>query len=181
MTQFANLFHWLKPFFSQPASYGKKNGMWYASPGNQGWGAKSLSRKASVVEADVAPTAATSTLKPSAGRVIRIINHLDHSVQVSSMLFINTNNSNPQLSMYEYSVIYHKSKLKKVPYLGPSKTNEMRIVHTLYLCPVSTPPHHSLPTHRPILDQKLTQKHTQIHVQSKRTFFPPILIIYDKV
>lgn len=67
----------------QPASYGKKNGMWYASPGNQGWGAKSLSRKASVVEADVAPPAATSTLKPSAGRVIRIINHLDHSVQVS--------------------------------------------------------------------------------------------------
>lgn len=56
--------------------------MWYASPGNQGWGNKSLSRKPSVLEADVAPAAANA-LKPSAGRVIRIINNLDHSVQVS--------------------------------------------------------------------------------------------------
>lgn len=71
-------------FYLQPASYGKKNGMWYASPGNQGWGAKSLSRKPSVVEADVALTT-TNTLKPSAGRVIRIINNIDHSVQVSKI------------------------------------------------------------------------------------------------
>lgn len=56
--------------------------MWYASPGNQGWGNKSLSRKPSVLEADVAPSAANA-LKPSAGRVIRIINNLDHTVQVS--------------------------------------------------------------------------------------------------
>lgn len=73
----------------QPASYGKKNGMWYASPGNQGWGSKALSRKASVVEAaDVVSQAQaaahSSTIKPSAGRVIRIINSLDHSVQVSA-------------------------------------------------------------------------------------------------
>lgn len=76
-------------FSCQPASYGKKNGMWYASPGNQGWGSKALSRKASVVEAaDVVSQAqaaahSSSTIKPSAGRVIRIINSLDHSVQVS--------------------------------------------------------------------------------------------------
>lgn len=69
--------------YFQPASYGKKNGMWYASPGNQGWGNKSLSRKPSVLEADVAPSAANA-LKPSAGRVIRIINNLDHTVQVSN-------------------------------------------------------------------------------------------------
>lgn len=58
--------------------------MWYASPGNQGWGGsnKNLSRKASVAEADVAPPAANS-VKPSAGRVIRIINNMDHTVQVS--------------------------------------------------------------------------------------------------
>lgn len=61
--------------------------MWYASPGNQGWGAKSLSRKASVVEADVALNT-TNTLKPSAGRVIRIINNIDHSVQVSIKAFV---------------------------------------------------------------------------------------------
>lgn len=69
----------------QPASYGKKNGMWYASPGNQGWGTKSLSRKASVVEAsDIGPQTAPTAIKPSAGRVIRIINSLDHSVQVTT-------------------------------------------------------------------------------------------------
>lgn len=62
--------------------------MWYAAPGNQGWGNKSLSRKPSVLEADVAPSAANA-LKPSAGRVIRIINNLDHTVQVSN--FINLN------------------------------------------------------------------------------------------
>lgn len=57
--------------------------MWYASPGNQGWGSKSLGRKPSVIEADVAPST-TNALKPSAGRVIRIINNMDHSVQVNT-------------------------------------------------------------------------------------------------
>lgn len=62
--------------------------MWYASPGNQGWGAnKSLSRKASIVEADVAPPTSNS-VKPSAGRVIRIINNMDHTVQVRDLDFI---------------------------------------------------------------------------------------------
>lgn len=74
------------PFFRvyilQPASYGKKNGMWYASPGNQGWGNKSASRNPSVLDADIT-AAAPTVLKPSAGRVIRIINNLDHNVQVN--------------------------------------------------------------------------------------------------
>lgn len=68
----------------QPASYGKKNGMWYASPGNQGWGSKPASRKPSIMEADLGTLSTTSgSIKRSAGRVIRIINNLDHSVQVS--------------------------------------------------------------------------------------------------
>ena len=69
---------------AQPASYGKKNGMWYASPGNQGWGSKPASRKPSIMEADLGTLSTTSgSIKRSAGRVIRIINNLDHSVQVS--------------------------------------------------------------------------------------------------
>ena len=56
--------------------------MWYAAPGNQGWGNKaSVSRKPSIIETDVAATG-PSSLKPSAGRVIRIINNMDHNVQV---------------------------------------------------------------------------------------------------
>lgn len=60
--------------------------MWYASPSNQGWGAASKAerRKSSIIEADVSPSgAAGGGLKASAGRVIRIINNLDHTVQVS--------------------------------------------------------------------------------------------------
>ena len=64
----------------KPASYGKKNGVWYASPANQGWGGGGNRRKSSVIDADNLPS---SSLKPSAGRVIRIINNNDHSVQVS--------------------------------------------------------------------------------------------------
>lgn len=72
-------------FRGQPASYGKKNGMWYASPGNQGWGSKPASRKPSIMEADLGTLSTTSgSIKRSAGRVIRIINNLDHSVQVSA-------------------------------------------------------------------------------------------------
>ena len=66
----------------QPASYGKKNGMWYASPGNQGWGSKSAGRNASVLDADITANQ-PNVLKPSAGRVIRIVNNLDHNVQVT--------------------------------------------------------------------------------------------------
>lgn len=73
----------------QPASYGKKNGMWYASPGNQGWGSKPASRKPSIMEADLGTLSTTSgSIKRSAGRVIRIINNLDHSVQVSEQFGI---------------------------------------------------------------------------------------------
>lgn len=58
------------------------SGMWYASPGNQGWGAKANARNvSSVLDADITSTA-PNVLKPSAGRVIRIVNNLDHSAQV---------------------------------------------------------------------------------------------------
>ncbi|XP_039440957.1 echinoderm microtubule-associated protein-like CG42247 isoform X2 [Culex pipiens pallens] len=77
-----------------PASYGKKNGVWYASPGNQGWGnagggggGSRLSRKPSVTEVDNMPS---GSLKPSAGRVIRIINSHDHSVQCRVLLNLRT-------------------------------------------------------------------------------------------
>lgn len=70
----------------QPASYGKKNGMWYASPNNHGWGggggSKGPSRKSSIIEADIS-SGTSGSVKPSAGRVIRIINNADHAVQVS--------------------------------------------------------------------------------------------------
>lgn len=63
--------------------------MWYASPGNQGWGSKPASRKPSIMEADLGTLSTTSgSIKRSAGRVIRIINNLDHSVQVSVQLGI---------------------------------------------------------------------------------------------
>lgn len=64
----------------QAASYGKKNGIWYAAPGGQGW-SKAASRKASIAETD-APPPGGGTVKPSSGRVIRIINNMDHTIQV---------------------------------------------------------------------------------------------------
>lgn len=63
--------------------------MWYASPGNQGWGSKPASRKPSIMEADLGTLSTTSgSIKRSAGRVIRIVNNLDHSVQVSKFKII---------------------------------------------------------------------------------------------
>lgn len=62
--------------------------MWYTSPGNQGWGSKQLSRKPSIMEADLGTLSTTSgSIKRSAGRVIRIINNLDHTIQVGSHPF----------------------------------------------------------------------------------------------
>jgi hypothetical protein len=52
--------------------------VWYQSPANAGWANRG--RKSSVIDADNLPS---SSLKPSAGRVIRIINNNDHAVQVS--------------------------------------------------------------------------------------------------
>ena len=75
----------------QNASYGKKNGMWYASSntatGGQGWSKQAASRKSSLVEAEVPPPGGGGPMpigihKPSSGRVIRIINNMDHTVQV---------------------------------------------------------------------------------------------------
>lgn len=66
----------------QTASYGKKNGIWYAAPSNQGWNKGPISRKASIAEAEIPPPGG-GTIKPSSGRVIRIINNMDHTVQVT--------------------------------------------------------------------------------------------------
>lgn len=63
-----------------------QNGLWQQSPGNQGWGGN-RSRKSSVIDADNLPS---TSLKPSAGRVIRIINNNDQSVQVSPISFPNS-------------------------------------------------------------------------------------------
>ncbi|XP_031631490.1 echinoderm microtubule-associated protein-like CG42247 isoform X4 [Contarinia nasturtii] len=63
--------------------------MWYASPGNQGWGNKSAARNSSVLDADITPTA-PNVLKPSAGRVIRIVNNLDHNQQCRVLLNLRT-------------------------------------------------------------------------------------------
>ncbi|XP_044268037.1 echinoderm microtubule-associated protein-like CG42247 isoform X2 [Tribolium madens] len=70
------------------ASYGKKNGIWYAAPGGQGW-SKATSRKASIAETD-APPPGGGTIKPSSGRVIRIINNMDHTVQCRVLLNLRT-------------------------------------------------------------------------------------------
>lgn len=66
--------------------------MWYASPNNQGgggWGggSKGPSRKSSIIEADIS-SGTSGSVKPSAGRVIRIINNADHAVQVSVKRFL---------------------------------------------------------------------------------------------
>ncbi|XP_069683822.1 echinoderm microtubule-associated protein-like CG42247 isoform X1 [Periplaneta americana] len=71
------------------ASYGKKNGVWYgpAMP-SQGW-KPPLSRKSSIVEAADAPPPGGGS-KPSSGRVIRIINNQDHTVQCRVLLNLRT-------------------------------------------------------------------------------------------
>ncbi|KAH1003387.1 hypothetical protein HUJ05_011311 [Dendroctonus ponderosae] len=70
------------------ASYGKKNGLWNQPPGGQSW-SKATSRKASMVEADVSAPGSGS-LKPSSGRVIRIVNNADHTVQCRVLLNLRT-------------------------------------------------------------------------------------------
>ncbi|XP_065155332.1 echinoderm microtubule-associated protein-like CG42247 isoform X3 [Atheta coriaria] len=74
---------------SMAASYGKKNGIWYASPGGQGW-SKGPSRKASIVETDIPPPGGGAGIKPSSGRVIRIVNNMDHTVQCRVLLNLRT-------------------------------------------------------------------------------------------
>ncbi|XP_015605282.1 echinoderm microtubule-associated protein-like CG42247 isoform X2 [Cephus cinctus] len=95
----------------KPASYGKKSNTWYASssvggPGRSGGGTgnvvgpggsvgggwsrppavASLSRKASISEEAPPPGGG----KPSSGRVIRIVNNLDHTVQCRVLLNLRT-------------------------------------------------------------------------------------------
>ncbi|CAH1155979.1 unnamed protein product [Phaedon cochleariae] len=72
------------------ASYGKKNGIWYAAPGGgQGW-SKATSRKASIAEVEAPPPGAGSPVKPTSGRVIRIVNNVDHTVQCRVLLNLRT-------------------------------------------------------------------------------------------
>ncbi|XP_043799012.1 echinoderm microtubule-associated protein-like CG42247 [Apis laboriosa] len=84
----------------KPASYGKKSNTWYTSPtgggGSRGGGAggwqsrppavASLGRKASIT--DEAPPPGGG--KPSSGRVIRIVNNHDHTVQCRVLLNLRT-------------------------------------------------------------------------------------------
>ncbi|XP_067208304.1 echinoderm microtubule-associated protein-like CG42247 isoform X2 [Linepithema humile] len=90
----------------QPASYGKKNNTWYTNPtggggsrsgitgtgsGIGGWQSRppampNLSRKASVTE-EVPPPGGG---KPSSGRVIRIVNNHDHTVQCRVLMNLRT-------------------------------------------------------------------------------------------
>ncbi|KAH0552415.1 hypothetical protein KQX54_009687 [Cotesia glomerata] len=82
----------------QPASYGKKGNTWYTAPGGGsrggaggGWQSRppavaSLSRKASITEEAPPPGGG----KPSSGRVIRIVNNLDHTVQCRVLLNLRT-------------------------------------------------------------------------------------------
>ncbi|XP_066584127.1 echinoderm microtubule-associated protein-like CG42247 isoform X1 [Prorops nasuta] len=87
----------------KPASYGKKSNTWYTAPaggsmragggggGAGGWQSRppavaSLSRKASIT--DEAPPPGGG--KPSSGRVIRIVNNNDHTVQCRVLLNLRT-------------------------------------------------------------------------------------------
>ncbi|XP_043497504.1 echinoderm microtubule-associated protein-like CG42247 [Polistes fuscatus] len=90
----------------QPASYGKKSNNWYTAPtsggsrggvsgsgagGTGGWQSRpgavaSLSRKASITEEAPPPGGG----KPSSGRVIRIVNNHDHTVQCRVLLNLRT-------------------------------------------------------------------------------------------
>ncbi|KAL1137752.1 hypothetical protein AAG570_009448, partial [Ranatra chinensis] len=78
------------------ASYGKKNGVWYAQGGG-GWNKQgntgTSSRKHSLVEAELPPPGGgggRTSPKPNSGRVIRIINNLDHTIQCRVLLNLRT-------------------------------------------------------------------------------------------
>ncbi|XP_014242237.2 echinoderm microtubule-associated protein-like CG42247 isoform X2 [Cimex lectularius] len=74
------------------ASYGgKKNGIWYGPPPpNSGWSKPPMSRKQSLVDGDLPPPGGGGGNKPNSGRVIRIINNLDHTVQCRVLLNLRT-------------------------------------------------------------------------------------------
>ncbi|KAF6215574.1 hypothetical protein GE061_010330 [Apolygus lucorum] len=70
------------------ASYGiKKNGSWYSGP-TSGWKTPT-SRKQSIVDGEPLNSSAPNS-KPSSGRVIRIINNLDHTIQCRVLLNLRT-------------------------------------------------------------------------------------------
>lgn len=61
--------------------------MWYPSTNDRGWGSKVVGRNTSIVDGDVSPT---SPIKASAGRIIRIVNNNDQSVQCRVLLNLRT-------------------------------------------------------------------------------------------
>lgn len=62
--------------------------MWFpAVPNERGWGSKVVGRNTSVVDGDVSPS---SPIKASAGRIIRIVNNNDQSVQCRVLLNLRT-------------------------------------------------------------------------------------------
>lgn len=71
--------------------------MWYNSS-RDGWGSKAVGRNTSIVDAEVTPT---SPVKPSAGRIIRIVNNMDHCVQVSKIYHRHSSNHLKSISMNE--------------------------------------------------------------------------------
>ncbi|KAJ8722911.1 hypothetical protein PYW07_004091 [Mythimna separata] len=74
---------------NKAASYGKKNGMWYggtATGTTSAW-SRTGTRKQSVAESDAPPPGGG---KPASGRVIRIINNMDHSIQCRVLLNLRT-------------------------------------------------------------------------------------------
>ncbi|BES89722.1 HELP motif [Nesidiocoris tenuis] len=76
--------------YYQNASYGiKKNGSWYSGQ-TAGWKTPThASRKQSLVDGE-GPNAAGLNSKPNSGRVIRIINNLDHTIQCRVLLNLRT-------------------------------------------------------------------------------------------
>lgn len=61
--------------------------MWYPSVNERGWGSKVIGRNTSIVDGDVSPTSPT---KANAGRIIRIVNNNDQSVQCRVLLNLRT-------------------------------------------------------------------------------------------
>ncbi|CAH0386777.1 unnamed protein product [Bemisia tabaci] len=79
------------------ASYGKKvGGVWYTAPvvgasHGQGWNkTPTMSRKQSLVDSELPPPTGGPPGKPGSGRVIRIINNMDHTVQCRVLLNLRT-------------------------------------------------------------------------------------------
>ncbi|VVC95369.1 unnamed protein product [Leptidea sinapis] len=121
------------------ASYGKKNGMWYGgtSTGTSGW-SRTGTRKQSVAESDAPPPGGG---KPSSGRVIRIINNMDHSIQnypFQCRVLLNLRTTQPFEEVLEdLGQVLKMSGAKRI---FSQLRNEFADVETFYLGSVSLQP-----------------------------------------